>query len=162
MNDLHRFALKVATAPGCWLWQATLNEHGYGVFYFRGRLRLAHRAAWEMLRGPIPDGLIVLHSCDTPACVNPDHLSLGTVLDNVRDMDAKGRRVNVGVPPAPAHGESNPNSKLRLSQVRDIRTAFRNGASKKSLATEYGVSRPVIAGIVEGRSWRDLHGDIEA
>lgn len=162
MNDLHRFATKITTAHGCWLWQATLNENGYGVFHFQGRNRLAHRAAWTMLRGPIPSGLVVLHSCDTPSCVNPDHLRLGTVLENVRDMDAKGRRVNVGVPPPPARGEANPRSKLKVADVRDIRDAFRAGASKRSLAARFGVSRAVVAGIVTGRSWRDLHGAAES
>ena len=159
MNDLHRFATKITTAHGCWLWQATLNENGYGVFYFQGRTGLAHRAAWAMLRGPIPSGLVVLHGCDTPSCVNPDHLRLGTVLDNIRDMDAKGRRVNVGVPPTPLRGEANPNARLTLSQVRDIRALFRLGSSKRSLSMRFGVSRPVIAGIIEGRSWRELHGE---
>lgn len=93
-----RFWAKVekSTEPdGCWLWTAATFHGGYGMFRSRedGRwvMRHAQRVAWAWLRGPIPDGMWVLHRCDTPACVNPDHLWLGTNADNTADRHAKGR-----------------------------------------------------------------------
>lgn len=77
---------------GCWLWCGTLNQNGYGKILRRVHGEVsAHRLFWTAHRGPIPDGLWVLHRCDTPACVNPAHLFLGTIQDNTYDMIAKGR-----------------------------------------------------------------------
>jgi len=79
----------------CWLWSGALAKNrGYGVYWDTAaqQTKLAHRGAWEIARGPIPQGLSVLHRCDNPPCVNPAHLFLGTQLDNIRDMDKKGRR----------------------------------------------------------------------
>lgn len=90
-----RFAAKVCPEPntGCWLWTAQLmpGPWQYGRFTYRGREMLAHRASWEIHRGPIPRRMHVCHRCDTPSCVNPDHLFLGTHQDNMRDRDNKGR-----------------------------------------------------------------------
>lgn len=94
-NVVDRFMQNVEPEPntGCWLWSGGESAHGYGCFSFgrAGRSKLAHRASYEMFIGEIPAGLHVCHSCDTPACVNPDHLWPGTDRDNVRDMMAKGR-----------------------------------------------------------------------
>lgn len=76
---------------GCWLWTRGRNEHGYGVLDRKSGSGLAHRYSWELANGPIPTGLQVLHRCDNPPCVNPEHLFLGTRLDNMADMTAKGR-----------------------------------------------------------------------
>jgi hypothetical protein len=90
-----RFATKWMPEPfsGCWLWTGGINTWGYGVLHRRGAHESisAHRAAWELHRGPIPNGLFVLHKCDTRMCVNPDHLFLGTQRDNIHDCMAKGR-----------------------------------------------------------------------
>lgn len=97
-----RFISKVNVTDGCWLWTASrFTGYGYGSFKVSGRNVTAHRFAWAVLRGPVPAGLCVLHNCpdgDNPLCVNPSHPWLGTVLENVADMDAKGRR-------APASGD---------------------------------------------------------
>jgi hypothetical protein len=79
----------------CWEWTAGTNDDGYGVIKVDGRDTGAHRIAWVLIarRGPVPDGMVVMHSCDNPPCVNPAHLSLGTVADNNADRHAKGRTV---------------------------------------------------------------------
>lgn len=92
-----RFASFHTVGDGCWVWQGSKNRDGYGLFMRDGRRRpgrrceRASRVSWELHRGPIPRGLWVLHKCDNPSCVNPDHLFLGTVQDNVADMMRKGR-----------------------------------------------------------------------
>jgi hypothetical protein len=86
-----RFWSKVEKSDECWKWTAGKHNAGYGVFWEKGRFYKAHRWSWERERGPIPDGLNLLHKCDNPACVRPDHLFLGTQKDNVNDMVSKGR-----------------------------------------------------------------------
>lgn len=76
---------------GCWLWTGGQTTDGYGVLKFRAVNLRAHRASWEAHRGPIPHGMLVLHRCDTPACINPDHLWLGVDRDNSVDRERKGR-----------------------------------------------------------------------
>ena len=79
------------TETGCWLWISCCNGDGYALISANGKSMRAHRLSWEMHRGPIPRGLFVLHKCDTPECVNPDHLFLGTNQDNMDDAKRKGR-----------------------------------------------------------------------
>lgn len=91
-----RFASHVApeAITGCWLWLGKPDKHGYGRINVGGRAgkaQFAHRVSWELHRGSIPNGMGVLHHCDTPSCVNPDHLFIGTQSDNMRDARAKGR-----------------------------------------------------------------------
>jgi len=82
---------KVKKTESCWEWTASKNVHGYGIIKKDGRMHLAHRVLFELTGGKIPNGMQVLHHCDNPACVNPDHLFLGTHGDNMRDMFKKGR-----------------------------------------------------------------------
>jgi hypothetical protein len=134
----------------CWEWNAAADGLGYGRWWFRDAVRLSHRVAWEITHGPIPDGLCVLHRCDNPKCVRPDHLFLGTQGDNIRDMHAKKRA-------KPARGELSSRAKLTSEQVRDIwaRYTGKHGEQTK-LAKEYGVSSHQISMIVGGKSWLHL------
>lgn len=91
-----RFWAKVRRGCECWLWLSQRTPGGYGQFHFGPRGTppwYAHRLSWELANGPVPDGLSVLHHCDTPACVNPQHLFVGTHTDNMRDASRKGRLV---------------------------------------------------------------------
>lgn len=91
-TDIAKFWARVDTTGDCWTWTGRLNEHGYGQTPFTSAgTRKAHRVSWMIHNGAIADGLCVCHRCDTPSCVNPAHLFLGTHLDNMRDMASKGR-----------------------------------------------------------------------
>lgn len=106
----------------------------------------AHRKAWELLHGPIPDGLLVLHTCDNPPCIRPDHLFLGTHRDNQQDKWAKGRGIVI-----------NNSIKLTESNVRAIRTRYATGTIRQiDLGKEYGVSQTAISAIVNRRTWTHI------
>lgn len=132
----------------CILWKWSTNSNGYGKINVAGKFIAAHRASYEAHVGPIPKGLWVLHHCDVPRCINPDHLFLGTVIDNARDCLAKGRW-----PSNPPRGEQHPSAKLTAQNVRAIRRLHAKGATCASLANRYGVSGTHIAYIVGRRSW---------
>lgn len=95
------FTDKIMPEPnsGCWLWTGAIRGDGYGNFTYQGRNHGAHRVSWAFHHGPIPEGQNVCHKCDTPLCVNPDHLFLGSRSDNMRDMSKKGRGVNFSTLP---------------------------------------------------------------
>lgn len=140
-----RFWRKVDKADGCWLWRGGTSNRGYGAAFVRGRLVGAHRAAWELTYGPIPDGQWVLHRCDNPPCVNPDHLFLGTHEENMHDMASKGRRIGAG-------------RKLTPERVIEARALLEQGVSQSNVAARFGVSRSAIAQMVRGNSWRSVNG----
>lgn len=108
---------------------------------------MAHRLSFEMHIGPVPAGMCVCHRCDNRLCVNPAHLFVGTKGDNNRDTQAKGRK---------PLGERHPNAKLTAAEVRAIRSAFQQGATKIALARQYGVVPDNIAFIVNKRTWRHI------
>jgi hypothetical protein len=96
MDIGHRLEEKTLPVPeaGCHIWMGRSGGKGYGGFKLKGKILLAHRVSWEYHNGPIPDGLCVLHKCDTPLCINPNHLFLGTIADNNKDCARKGRNRN--------------------------------------------------------------------
>ncbi len=150
-----RFWPKVQKGDGCWEWQAVVSNKGYGMIAGPGgrfaRKLTAHRVSWMLHYGDVPDGMCVLHRCDNRRCVRPDHLFLGTLQDNTKDMHAKGRQ-GPGGPP----GERAATAKLTADQVRAIRSACDGGVSRSSLAKEYGVSWQSVAAIVDRRNWRHV------
>ena len=131
---------------GCWLWEYRFNAGGYGVLGHGGGEVLAHRASWIKYRGPIPDGMDVLHACDVRPCINPDHLFLGTDADNVADMDAKGRRYVL-------RGEEQGAAILTEEQVSDIRSRPKGYGTGVRLAREFGVSPSLISLVRLGKAW---------
>lgn len=130
---------------GCLLWCGRADKNGYGIIRM-GYLRKAHRVAWEIRRGPIPDDLFVCHKCDVPACVNPDHMFLGTSQDNTADRDRKGR----GARP---QGVLNAFAKLTDRQVIEIR---REAGTLAEIGQRYGVSRSLVGYIRARKIWRHV------
>lgn len=149
-HDLGRFLLKITKKAQCWEWAARKNASGYGLFVMgHSKVFLAHRVAYEHWVGPFPNTMRILHRCDNPPCVNPDHLFVGTQADNVRDMVAKGRNVCVPMP-----GEKNPQAKLTREQVDLIREMYvPRVVTLRRLADKFGVSEATIHGIVTGKKW---------
>lgn len=131
---------------GCWLWLGPVDEDGYGASKLFGERR-AHRAAWTMANGPIPPGASILHRCDNPPCINPDHLFLGDPTSNMKDRAAKGRYVKGDAhhwharPETVQRGERHPGSKLSDAEVAEIRALYATGEhTQTALALRYGVS----------------------
>lgn len=143
-KDRKRFWSKVAIKDNkevCWEWQRGKNIGGYGNFDLRGKTFVSHRIAFFMENGIDPKDLCVCHKCDNPACVNPNHLFLGTDKDNVHDMHKKGR---FGL----RRGEGTHNSKLKDFQVKEILEKHKNGQSVPSLCKEYNVSSAIVHSIL--------------
>jgi hypothetical protein len=138
---------------GCAEWVGLKNVHGYGVIGYRCKSFLVHRVVFSECVGEIPSGMCVCHKCDNPACVNVDHLFLGTHADNMNDMVSKGRGVQPGL-----SGSKHPLSKLTEAQVEQIRDALKHRVHSKDgtsarLAVEYQVSEAVISNIARGKTW---------
>lgn len=133
----------------CWLWQAAVNRCGYG----RLHNELAHRVSWRLHNGDIPEGLGVLHRCDTPGCVNPNHLFLGTHLDNMRDALAKGRLVKVVGPKL--SGETHPRARLSQVQIDSIRGLL-GKATQAEIGRRFGICQSHVSKIATGDRW--THG----
>jgi hypothetical protein len=135
---------------GCWLWLGTRSSSGYGQFRLSPSMRgNAHRSAYCLLVGPIPDGLEVCHRCDNRLCVNPSHLFLGSPRDNAQDCIAKGRKVVL-------RGEDSPKAQLRAVDVAAIRSRYASGGvTQRALAAEFGVSQATISLLARGLTWAD-------
>lgn len=137
---------------------------GYGIIRVAGRNVRVHRMAYELAHGPIPDGLLVCHHCDTPPCVRPDHLFVGTVIDNIRDMDEKGRRGSASGdhsgarthPERQVRGTRHGMARLNEADVVTIRSALHAGTPAYLLAAEYQVSRALITRIKKRQLWAHI------
>jgi hypothetical protein len=154
----------------CWMWTGTKLKKGYGRLYLhtvegkRSILAVAHRVAWELAHSEfISNDLFCCHYCDSPPCVNPRHLWLGTHQDNVADRQRKGRGAKgerhgwYTHPESRPRGEMHWSAKLTAEQVREIRArSAGERESIRSLARTYGVSRGTIHSLVQGRTWRHV------
>jgi hypothetical protein len=141
----------------CWIWQG----RGGGVYGHvavtrdgRSQSVSVHRLSYEWAHGPIPDGLLVCHTCDTPRCVNPRHLWLGTHAENAADMDAKGRRNH-----RPMQGEAHPRARLSQKDIDEIRRRAATGENQGVIARDFGINRSYVSRLHTRRSWRH---DLEA
>jgi hypothetical protein len=132
---------RVCKTDSCWIWRGTRHCQGYGSFGYKGKSMLAHRLMWEVLKGPIPKGMFLLHKCDTPLCVNPDHLFLGTQLDNMRDSRRKDRM---------CRGDRHPCHKLTDSDIAEIRLRLSQGETRTSLRLEFKISQPYMSRLARG------------
>jgi hypothetical protein len=139
------------TPSGCIEWTGYTNKDGYGQLRWRRKWAGAHRVAFEITNGPIPDGMKVLHSCDNPPCVSPQHLRSGTHADNARDKVERGR-CYTGVQ---RKGEEAHNARLTEAQVREIKR-LRSVCSVAVLAVMFGVSKATISRAVNGVTWPHL------
>lgn len=128
----------------CIIWTGPLSSRGYGVV--SKTKQLAHRAAYAMANGPFDNALCVLHKCDNPPCINPDHLFLGTRADNNRDRATKGRNGDKS-------GVISNRTKLTEEMVADIRIRAARGESRRHIREMYGMSKAQIRLIIIGRAW---------
>lgn len=140
----------------CWLWTGSVNNRGYGHTSWNGRLIYVHRLAYLAWIGAIPEGAVVCHRCDVPACFRPDHLFLGSQVDNMRDSVAKRRNAAVTHPERVARGERAGGVRLTPEGVREIRRRRLGGETVSSLARAFGVARITVRNAALGRTWADL------
>lgn len=146
---------------GCKIWTGASLPFGYGVISVNGKQTSTHRAAWQEAFGKIPDGLLVLHSCDVPSCINPNHLFLGSAHDNTQDMLSKSRGNYSNRKTGADHhmsaggykGEQHPRRKLSQMNVDAIRSEYAKGATQVSLAMKFGVGQAQISSITRRESW---------
>lgn len=136
----------------CWEWTGCKDRAGYGIFGIcinkKGVAKKASRISWELKNGPIINGLFVLHKCDNPGCIRPEHLFLGTQQDNVRDCSNKGRI---------SRGSNRPASKLTGEQVLEIRKIHKNGSKTYTKTSrQFNVSETLIRTIVSRKWWRHI------
>jgi len=149
MNEALYERIKRRSKPGpsgCWEWTGG-KAKGYGTISVGGHNRLAHRTIWEAAHGNIPTGLWVLHKCDNPACINPDHLFLGTAKDNAIDCIRKGRGLGGGL------GERHARAKLKVKDVHMIRSG---SGSCAELARRLGVHTKTIWQVIHGVTWKGV------
>lgn len=160
MSQQSRFWSKVNKTNDCWTWTAGLNKDGYGKFAITGPQQArginapqkhvtAHRLSWELNAGkPVPNGMLVMHSCDNPTCVNPDHLSLGDPMMNMKDKMSKGRHRT-----DPARGSGSGSAKLSEGDVAIILSRIDDGETCRTIAKDYGVADRTICAINNNETW---------
>lgn len=146
------FATRVVEVlpSGCHIWMGGVNDQGYGLIRHGLRHKRAHRVAWEMANGPIPEGMVILHSCDVPSCVNPHHLTAGTQADNLKDMHAKSRGKTPDV-----RGERQGSAKITAEDVRQIRLL--HGALRTDdIAAMFNIHPSNVRLIAARKAWRHV------
>lgn len=169
MKKEHLFDYYKPTASGCWEWSRGRLKSGYGAAYVDGRQQVAHRVAYELVRGQIPKGMYVCHRCDNPPCINPDHLWLGSHKENMHDAIKKGRASKPPVhkggdhwrlkfPHMVEHGEDNPNAIMTDESVIGLRRDYVAGVPLDVLFSKYDVTRNTIHEYTSGRRWKHLLG----
>ncbi len=140
--------IKVNSPVECWPWIGCKDKDGYGKLTYQTKDKHAHRVVYEICIGEIPEDLCVLHQCDNPSCCNPNHLFLGSPIDNAIDRDNKGRQ---------AKGTSCHTSKLSESDVIEIRQRYISiTPNKTQLAKEYNVSQTTIDFLVRRITWKHI------
>ena len=142
----HHWKGRVNVTSTCWDWTGCHSTNGYGKVSFNNKSDYAHRVIWQLVFGPIPDGLFVCHHCDNKSCVNPDHLFLGTPNDNIQDAVKKGRT---------AKGEARPDSVLTEADVIAIRSS---NLTHTELAKKFGICRQHVSDVQRGIKWGHLGG----
>lgn len=141
-----RYWGKVNKTDSCWLWEGA-NTTRYGIISYEGRYVSTHRLAWYLAHGVWPeDGLYVCHACNTPLCVNPAHLVLGTAADNARHMVNCRRSLT---------GEKNPAAKYTKMVIDEIRKMRRGGIPYHRIALQTGVSKTHVSRICKQQNWKD-------
>lgn len=153
-GQMQRFWSRVTRSGDCLLWQGSKNGQGYGRVNMAGATSiLAHRVAWEITRGSIPDGMLVCHSCDNPACCNPDHLFLATHLGNNQDKQAKGRcRNGWQTMPDRMRKSYRYAPQLTSEQVDQIVRLRRGRMSQQAIATTVGCCQSTVSKVLRGLS----------
>ena len=146
-STLERFESYAEPIPecGCWIWTGAVFNDGYGAFRRPKFTERAHRTAWWLYFGKIPKGALVLHKCDIPLCVNPEHLFLGTQKDNCSDAQQKRRH---------SHGEKHGMHRLTEVDVLEVLAAKRAGETGVAIAKRFDVTTTTISAIWTGRSWK--------
>lgn len=148
-----RFWAKVKKTEACWLWTAFASPDGYGVVRVEGKNVRAHRMSWVMANGSIPDDLCVCHHCDTPLCVRPEHLFLGTNKENTHDAMSKGRFWQHKALTHSWPGENNPRAKMTYAQAEWVRRVVASGISQGDAGWLLSVGQAHISKIVRGEIW---------
>lgn len=146
-HALERLCDKLEEVDGCYEYQGAITDNGYGFIWYKGRNHYAHRIAWLIENGEIPQGMLVLHECDNRRCVRVKHLFLGTHQDNTSDMIAKGRQVI-------ACGEAK--SAFKESTIRLIKQELKAGITQREIGRRYGMTRENVSAIARGLSWRHV------
>lgn len=140
---------------GCWLWEKSVNNRGYGLLQCGGFRGYAHRFSYATFKGDVPAGMHVCHRCDMPICVNPDHLWLGTASDNMRDCVSKSRHASDSPDTNYAIGDRQGLSKLTVEDVVAIRS-LGGQLSQRKIATRFGVTKNAVKLILQRRTWRHV------
>lgn len=160
---IERFWKFVNMTDGCWLWTGLVGKDGYGrIRPGTGTKKVrTDRFSYELHRGPIPEGMFVLHTCDIRPCVNPAHLFLGTSRDNIDDMVTKGRSLKGRDPFSKCQeqrvrGERHGQAKLTAEQVVEIRRRRANGEICRSIAEAFGLSKKTVQYICSGKAWKHI------